>query len=150
MAIYPDINIESTENEIAEPSKAPFFDVETGQHIVKDGAVMDCCDADAIRQWVYKTILTPLGLYRIYTTDGSAYGVGVTKYIGRRGYQDGYIASELKREISEQAVLHPLIKGISNYSARRDKRTLKVSFTVNLIDGSGIDVEEFTFEEARE
>lgn len=146
--IYPDIDIAENEATSEELGKAPFFDVDTGQHIIKDGKVTDCCDADVIRQWVYKTILTPLGKYEIYTTDGDDYGVGVTKYIGKREYQDGYIASELKREISEQLIGHPFIKSISNYTAKRDKRRLIVSFTVNLTDGSEIDVEEFGFKEA--
>jgi hypothetical protein len=145
--IYPDITIAETESVAQELGKAPFFDNETGQHIITDGRVADCCDAEVIRQWVYKTILTPLGKYQIYTEDKIDYGIEVTKYIGQREYPDGYIASELKREISEQLVKHPYIKGISGYTASKIKRTLCISFTVNLIDGSNIEVEEFGFKE---
>lgn len=146
--IYPDITIsDDSNNEVKELGKAPFFDVKTGQHTLNNGSLVNCCDADVIRQWIYKTIMTPLNKYLIY--EGESYGVGVSKYIGTRGYYDGYIASELKREITEQLLIHSFIKNVTNFNVEKVKREFKISFTVNLIDGSNIDVSEFTVKEGR-
>lgn len=140
--IYPDIDIKENDAGVNELGKAAYFDIETGQTIVSGGKVVSCTDADNIKQWIYKTIMTTIDKYEIY--DGKDYGVGVTRYIGQRVYPAGYLASELKREISEQLVKHSYIESVSNYITVVKRSVMTISFRVKLIDNSNVDVNDVT------
>ncbi len=149
MAAYPSINdnIEDNNyinNTVTELGKAPFFDVETGQHIIDPDTASPvlCTDADTIRQWIYKTIYTSPDVYDIYSDSG--YGIDTKSYIGRRDVPDGFSASMLKVALTEQLTAHPYIKAVENYVAEKERFGLKISFTARLIDGSGIDVNDYT------
>ena len=50
----------------------------------------------------------------------------------------GYVAAELKREITEQMLQHRYIKEVTDYEAIREKRGLHILFTTVLITGESL------------
>ena len=53
----------------------------------------------------------------------------------------GYVASELKREITEQLLKHRHIESIEDYTAEQINRSLHVTFTAVLITGEKLNKE---------
>lgn len=55
----------------------------------------------------------------------------------------GYLNSELKREVTEQLLKHPIIVSVTDWKGTREKRGLHISFNVTLTDGTEIKESDF-------
>lgn len=114
-----------------------LFDYETGQHIIKNAALVECTTIQSIRQYIQNVLRTQANLYGVYIkNETEMFGISVYKYIGQRTLPMGYLNSELKREVTENLLKHPLIASVSNWIGTRERRGLNISFTVTLTDGS--------------
>nr|DAD95054.1 MAG TPA: Protein of unknown function (DUF2634) [Siphoviridae sp. ctVqj4] len=119
--------------------KTFVFNYKTGQHLLIDGRMVECTLNEAISQWIEKVLRTALGKYGIYIVDEDEdFGISIYNYIGERTLHMGYVASELKREITEQLLKHRYIERIEDYTAQRNRRTLEITFNVVLITGDSL------------
>lgn len=133
-----DFNIEvETEEEAATVGRSFVFDYSTKFFGVKDGAITEPNNLEAVKQWVELLIRTLPGKYPIY---GDSFGVSTDELIGYKSMPIGFIYSEIKREIQEGLKLNPSIDSMDNYNASRDNGMLTISFTVYLKDGASTEV----------
>ncbi len=113
-----------------------FFDYKTGQHKMIDGKPILCSLTETIEQWIEKVLRTELDKYGVYTIDETEnFGISIYRFIGNKAIPMGYVASELKREITEQMLQHRYIKEITDYEVIREKRGLHILFTAVLLTG---------------
>lgn len=114
-----------------------LFDYETGQHIIKNAALVECISLQSIQQFIQNVLRTKINSYKVYTEgETENFGISIYDYIGQRTLPLGYLNSELKREVTENLLKHPMIASVSNWIGTRERRGLNISFTVTLTDGS--------------
>lgn len=117
-----------------------LFDYETGQHITENSLLTECTTLESVKQYIQNVLRTQANAYDVYIQgENDVFGISVYEYIGTRTLPAGYINSELKREVTENLLKHPLIAGVSNWEGKRERRGLNISFTVTLTDGSIIE-----------
>lgn len=139
--MFPADFIETTEETTTEEVGNDFlFDYETGQHIMANALLKECTELESVKQYIQNVLRTKANAYKVYTKEETeVFGISVYDYLGQRSLPMGYINSELKREVTEQLLNHPLIESISNWTGEREKRNLVISFTVTLTDGNIIE-----------
>ena len=115
-----------------------LFDFDTGQHRVVDGAVKECDELTAVRQWLDLMVRTALDKYKVYENTG--FGNSAEKFIGRRTLPKGFAASELEREIKESCKLCPAIERAGNFNIERTTRGMEIAFTAYLVNGELLEV----------
>lgn len=143
-----DINLEElikeAESEPIENSsrigRSFLFDFETGQHQIVDGAVKECDELTAIKQWLELMVKTTLDKFLVYKDTG--FGTSAEKFIGRRTLPKGFVASELEREVKESCTLNPAIERTENFEVTRTVRGMQIAFTVYLKNGELLEVNE--------
>lgn len=130
----------STEN----LGKSFQYDFLQGDFVLKDGKLVSVEGVEAIKVWVEKVIRTERFKFKIYEQDdGDEYGTTIKDLLGMV-LPRSFIEAELKREITEAVIMHPWIQSISNLTTERDGSWVKVSFQINLADGSTTE-QEVTF-----
>lgn len=141
--MFPNGFVESTNTEnTTEGIGVDFlFDYSTGQHIMKNATPVECTTLQGIQQFIQNVLRTKVNSYKVYT-DGETetFGISIYDYIGQKTLPMGYINSELKREVTEQLLKHPLIIEVTDWLGTREKRGLHISFTVKLNDNSTIEI----------
>lgn len=109
------------------------FDYQKKAHMIIDGKFVECTSIEAIEQWVEKVLRTEKNKYKIYTEDEiEEFGISISQYIGMRNLPEGFIVSELEREITEQLKAHSMIEEIKDFKSNREKRGFLVSFKIEL------------------
>lgn len=143
--MFPDSFIENatTENEVQETGVDFLFDYETGQHIVKNGVLSECTQVQTVQQYIQNVLRTKANLYKVYTKgEDDIFGISVYDYIGTRTLPDGYLNSELKREVTQLLLKHPNINEVRDWCGKRNRRGLEISFTAVLADGTLLETSE--------
>lgn len=131
------LNVELEKSKEIKPlGKCYLFDYKTGQHKIVDGKLVECAPNEGVMQWIEKVLRTELNKYAIYTEDeNEEFGISIHDYIGTKKFPMGYIASEIKREITQQLIQHRYIDRIEDYKVEQEKRGLNIIFTAVLITG---------------
>lgn len=143
--MFPDYFIENTttENETEEVGIDFLFDYKTGQHIIKNAVLTECTTLQGIQQFIQNVLRTQANAYGVYVEgETDVFGISIYEHLGKRTLPMGYINSELKREVTENLLKHPLISNVSNWVGKREKRGLQISFTATLTDGSIVETSE--------
>lgn len=143
--MFPDTFIENTttENDIKDTVIDFLFDYITGQHNIKNGVLSECTQLQTAQQYIQNVLRTKANLYEVYIKgENENFGIGIYDYIGTRTLPDGYLNSELKREVTEQLLKHPLISDVKNWCGKRNKGGLDISFTTVITDGTLIEISE--------
>ncbi len=144
--MFPDIFIDTLEEpkgEISHSGVDFLFDYETGQHIMKGAVLQECTARNTVRQYIQNVLRTKRNLYKVHTKgEKEAFGLSIYDYIGTRSLPMGYINSELKREVTELLLRHPMISEVKDWTGKREKRDLNISFTAVLTDGSVLEVSQ--------
>jgi hypothetical protein len=143
--MFPTSFIETTaaENDTEETGIDFLFDYNTGQHLIKGAVLKECSELQTVQQYIQNVLRTKANLYKVYVRDETdVFGISVYDYIGTRTLPDGYLNSELKREVTELLLKHPLISDITDWSGKRNKRGLDISFTTVLTDGTLLETSE--------
>lgn len=131
-------------NETEEVGTDFLFNYETGQHIMNNAVLVECTSIQGVQQFIQNVLRTKINSYKVYTEgETEAFGISIYDYIGQRTLPLGYLNSELKREVTEQLLKHPLIESVTDWKGTREKRGLHISFTVTLIDGTEIKESDF-------
>lgn len=144
--MFPNIFIEETSvNDETKNVGCDFlFNYETGQHIMKNAVLVECNTIQGVQQFIQNVLRTKINSYKVYTEgETEAFGISIYDYLGQRTLPLGYLNSELKREVMEQLLKHPLIASVTDWKGTREKRGLHISFTVTLIDGTEIKESDF-------
>ena len=119
-----------------------LFDYEAGQHIMKGSVLAECGSLRKVRQYIETVLRTPSNVYKDYIKgETESFGLSIYNYIGRKVLPMGYINSELKREVTEHLLKHPLISEVKDWKGKREKRGLSIEFTVVLRDSSILEME---------
>lgn len=117
-----------------------LFDYASGQHRIIDGAVVECSELMAVKQWLELMVKTALDKYQVYENTG--FGTSAEMFIGRRTLPKGFVASELEREVKESCTLNPAIDRAENFDLSRTVRGMQISFTVYMKNGDTLEVRE--------
>ncbi|MDU7538071.1 MAG: DUF2634 domain-containing protein, partial [Peptostreptococcaceae bacterium] len=102
------------------------FDFATGQ---LTGKTLE--GKEALKVWIYKTLLTKRYRYLIYSWD---YGQDLEEIIGQ-DYEKGLIVSEVERQIKDCLLINDKIKSCTNFNIQLINDQLNVEFKVNTIYG---------------
>lgn len=108
MSIFPFIEIEDIQASSTEPLpmyREIAWDYENNKPVIENGEFKIVEGNEAIRVWIYKTILTNRFEYEIYSWD---YGTEIMDLIGKN-YTKNLVEAELKRFIEEALIINPYI-----------------------------------------
>ncbi|QEK12573.1 DUF2634 domain-containing protein [Crassaminicella thermophila] len=147
--MFPSLDLDTTiskveKNTIQQNLGTSFlFDFTEGDFVIRDGKLVKAEDIEAIKVWIEKILRTEKFKFKIYEKEdiNEEYGITIKKLIMGKKLPFGFIRSELKREITEALLKHPMIVDINNFRTIQERATLKVFFTVNLEDGRTFDQE---------
>ena len=132
--MLPDIGYVELNNRIvpqgAATGKSFLFDFDAGDFVLQDGKLVEVTGSDALKMWIEKMLRTEKNRFEIY--QDTDYGVSIEDVIIGQRYEQSFIESENKREISEALIKHPLVRRISNFSIKREDTRAVVGFTVTL------------------
>lgn len=107
-----------------------LFDYKKKQFVIMDGNVVEPSELEAIKQWLELLLRTALDKFIIYR--GRAFGTTMENYIGIKSLPNGFIESELERELAEATGLCGAIERINSISTTRARDTLKIDLSVEL------------------
>lgn len=128
-------NIEETE-ESTEIGLTPLYDFRKHEYVLRDGKIVYCDRKQAVAQWVGFLAQTTIGKYPVY--DNTEFGTYIENYIGYK--DEGFVFSEIKREIQEKAELNRAIRAIDDFEMTRAKDKMTVSMVVYMNDGEEAEV----------
>lgn len=114
------------------------FDYTQMKFVVIDGKPLMNSGIQAIEQWIVLFLNTSLGAYGVYVN--SKFGTNILKLIGYKKLNNGYVESEVQREITEGFVLCPDIQKITSFNLTKDGRTLVISLSVLTYSGVNLGV----------
>lgn len=137
--MFPRNLLENENNEIQEASPGVDFvyDYDKNEHIMDKGLPTEQSIFLGVKQYIENVLRTPANTVGVYTkAEDEIFGISVYDYIGKRKLPDGYLNSELKREVTENLLRHPLIAEVRDWKAERVRRGLDIEFTAVLTDGS--------------
>lgn len=133
-----------TENkkDLLKMGKSFLFDFKRGEFPLKDGRLIEVSDAQALMVWIEKTLRTEKYRYKVYERkDKNEYGTVLEDLIIGNNLPHSFVEAELKREISQALMKHPMIQSLSNWKIEGKNPNLKISFKVNLVSGNNFDHE---------
>jgi len=139
--IFPieEVNIEKIQSEVLSNKigKSFLFDFEKGDFVLKDGKLVVIEDNEAIKVWIEKVLRTEKFKFKVYEKEDTRleYGVTLQDLIVGNNYPLEFIQSEMKREVTEALLKHPLIVGLDNWNIEKDNPILRISFKVLIKDG---------------
>ena len=86
---------------------------------------------EALKIWIYKTLLTFRYAHPIYTWD---YGQDINELIGQ-GYEVDYIKSEVERRVTECLLINERIRRCQGFEVNLTNDTLYITFTAETTFG---------------
>lgn len=119
-----------------------LYDFTKGDFIYKNGAPVMVNGIEALRVWIEKIIRTEKFKFNVYQSveGNSEYGVSIEDLIGSNLPQ-GFIESEMKRELTESITKNPYIDELTEWSFEREGSKLTINFTVVLSDETTFEME---------
>jgi hypothetical protein len=128
-----EFKIEETSKDLSSIGKSFQFDFKTGEFVIKDGRLIKIKEIEALKQWIKKVIRTEKFRFKIY--EEIEYGVTVEDLIVGHDYPQLFVESEIKRELTESLLRHPMINSLSNWKITKNNPKVTIEFTVNLRNG---------------
>ena len=116
---------QTTDTKSSEPFREYEWDIETHEYVVRNGKINIVEGKDALKIWIYKTLLTERAHYRGYTWD---YGNDFQTIIGLNLKRD-VISSEVRRITQEALYMNEHIKNLKDFKASLSESVLTISFT---------------------
>lgn len=144
--MFPEENIDLTLETIAEEIKHSenvlisfSFNFIKKEFEIKDGSPVLIQELEATKQWIPKFLSTDLGTLEIY--DGYKFGTSYKKMLGSKSINNGYIESEIEREIREGFLLCPSIKKIISYDSEKQGTRLCLRIVIALHSGASAQID---------
>lgn len=149
--MFPTLDLDNIEKEINEEENEKtkkdfgktliinFDDIEEIVKIENGKPVMAITVKDKVKMYCKLLLRTELGKYRVNKNTG----FGIT-YFNYRGKQlpDGFLNSELKREVEEKLKILNVVDRIEDFNAELFNYTLHVEFIIILNDSSTVYIQE--------
>ncbi|MCY6957966.1 DUF2634 domain-containing protein [Clostridium brassicae] len=140
MAIFPNFNINIKQHNDTDNftglGKVFLFDFEKNQYVMRDGKLVECSEKKAVEQWIYFVLGAYKNKYKIYKNTN--FHCDVEDLLGKK--RDGFVISQLKREIEEAVTRHRYVDHIENFVTTQKKTTLNVDFSVVLKSNEVINI----------
>lgn len=127
-----DIPIIEEQTEIPVIKTSFLFDFKTGEFVMRNGRLVKVNGIASLQVWIEKTLRTELDRFKVY--EGTDYGTSLEDLIGQN-YPISFFESEIQREVNESILKHPVIASVTAFELDKDKASLHVKFTVNLVSG---------------
>lgn len=124
MSLFPFLDQEEINDDVIEKKKIPVeyeINFETGKLTGRT-----VTGKDAIKVWIYKTLMTERYKHIIYTWD---YGIELKDLINKSFDRD-FIESEVQRYIKEALLINDYIIEVNNFSMSFEDTLLTCNFTV--------------------
>lgn len=139
-SIIDEVNIdEMVENETTDINnigKSFYFDFEKGDFLIQDGKLVEVEGIEGIKIWIRKILRTEKFKFKIYEKeDRNEYGITIQDLIVGYDYPLEFVESEIKREVTDALLKHPMIDRLEEWSIEKNNPVLKVGFRVILKDG---------------
>ena len=109
------------------------FDYNLKEFPIKDGSPVLVDELEATKQWIQKFLSTDINTLEIY--NGYKFGTSYKKMLGSKSINNGYIESEIEREIREGFLLCPSIKKIISYDSEKKGTKLCLRIIIALYSG---------------
>lgn len=129
MSLFPFIDGSTTtaSSSFTDTPKEYAMDFSTGEFILENGCFVIVEGAEALKIWIYKALFTNRFQYLGYTWN---YGSELMRLIGTgNSANKNVLESEAQRYVKE-ALNHPAIKGIRNFSATITDDIMTLDFVV--------------------
>lgn len=130
-----EINL-NQEEDLPTAGKSFLFDFTLGEFVLKDGKLVELVDTESIKMWIQKVLRTEKFRFKVY--EDINYGLTIEDLIVGHDYSQAFIESEIKREVTEALSNHPMIQSLTEWEIVKDNPTLRIAFTVNLVNGQTI------------
>lgn len=114
------------------------FNFTTKKLPVVDGTPLTNVDIEATEQWIILFLKTDKDTVPVYK--GKKFGTSVKKLLGYKSLNNGFLESEVEREIREGFPLCPTIKSVTSFNLSKSGKILVIDVSVELFDGSKLDV----------
>lgn len=114
------------------------FNFEDKKFPIVDGTPLTNVDIEATKQWIILFLKTTKDTVPVYK--GKNFGTSIKKYLGFKALSNGFLESEIEREIREGFPLCPTIESVTSFNMSKDGKTLVIDVSVELYDGSNLDV----------
>ncbi|OQB14619.1 MAG: hypothetical protein BWY15_01136 [Firmicutes bacterium ADurb.Bin193] len=126
-----DLNVTAAEDTAA-TGKSFLFDFVSGDFVWRNGSLVECDGANAIRVWIEKILRTEKERFKIY--DGTEYGCRIEDLLIGNNYSAAFIEAELKREVEDALMQNPNISAVANFRLERTASGIIVSMEVETND----------------
>lgn len=113
------------------------FNFSEKKFVVSDGRVLQVADIPAIKQWIEKFIRTSLDQVPIY--QGQKFGTTLKNIIGYKSLNNGFVESEVERELIEGFLLNPAIEKVTYVDISKENDVLVIATGVQLKDGTNLE-----------
>lgn len=125
--IFPEVTsaAETLEQDSTEVRTSFSFDDAASKFTLVDGSPKVITGTAAVKEWLKLLVRTTPGKYAVY--GDTAFGVDTTLLIGKKSLPSGAVLSELKRQITEGAMLCPAIGSVSDFSIDGSTITFSVA-----------------------
>lgn len=117
-----------------------LFDFEKKRFVVTDGKPSEIMTIDAVKQWIALFINTMINGAEIY--EGTKFGHSLRKLKGYKKIGNGYIESEVEREVREGLLLCPAIEKVVYFNLQKDGKFLIMYIRAQLYSGETIEVSQ--------
>ncbi len=126
-------NIRNESPDKIEPLGRCFlFDFEQERFVIRDGKPVEITDdTEKVRQWIKLVLRTYKDKYKVY--ENTNFYCNTEDLRGQK--LNGFIKSEISREITEALLKNRYIKKVSSFSFFQERLKITVSFDVTLITG---------------
>lgn len=125
---------ETLEEDSTDVAASFAFDDTACTFTMIDGSPKAINGTAAVMEWLKLLVRTTPGKYAVYSD--TAFGVDTTLLIGKKSLPSGAVLSELKRQITEGAMLCPAIASVSDFGVAGST----ITFSVTLKSGEGGEV----------
>lgn len=131
------LNVQETSTTV---EKSLAFDYSNKAFSLVDGSPLTNAGIEATKQWIILFFKTDKDSVPVYS--GTNFGTSARKLIGLKSLNNGFYESEVEREVREGFLLCPSIKQVTSFNMKKVGRTLEISVTVQMQDGTTLDSTE--------
>lgn len=114
------------------------FNFDDKKFPIIDGTPLTNANIEAAKQWIILFLKTTKDTVPVYK--GKNFGTSIKKYLGFKALNNGFLESEIEREIREGFPLCPTIKSVTSFNMSKSAKTLVIDVSVELYDGTNLDV----------
>lgn len=145
--MFPIVNISAFEIESfinytnnPDIQKSFYFDFLQRKFEIISGNLKLIKDIEAVKQWITLFLLTDINKVPVY--QDQKFGTSIKKIIGYKSIDNGFVESEIQREIEEGFLLNPAIEKVTYFDINKSGLTKSYAvITLNVLLKNGAIIE---------